>query len=238
MNGAFSDIIVGGFSSASINDSTGPSIRLYLNDTLFRDGGITDKNPVLLAILEDAGGINTTGAGIGHDLTGFIDTDRNKSFVLNDNYVNDFNNYRKGRILYNISDLDNGMHTFTLKAWDNYNNSSEESIRFFVETDGRIILKNLFNYPNPFTDNTKITGQINKPGEPIEISIVIYSLNGKTIKSIKTSSISTGYTLPAVEWDGCDNGGNKVGKGMYLYVVTITSASGETTRASGKMIIL
>ena len=67
----------------ALADTSGPVINLFMNDTLFRNGGITDKNPVLLAIIADRGGINTTGSGIGHDLTGYLDNDRNNSFVLN-----------------------------------------------------------------------------------------------------------------------------------------------------------
>ncbi len=65
---ASQDIIVGGFASTTVTDTEGPEIRLFMNDTLFRNGGITDNNPRMLAIIEDKGGINTTGAGIGHDL--------------------------------------------------------------------------------------------------------------------------------------------------------------------------
>jgi hypothetical protein len=46
----------------------------------------------LLAIIEDKGGINTIGSGIGHDLTGFLDNDPNRSFVLNNYFENDFEN--------------------------------------------------------------------------------------------------------------------------------------------------
>ena len=80
-----------------ITDKNGPDIKLYLNDTLFRNGGITDNNPKLLAIIEDKAGINTTGSGIGHDLTGFLDNDRNRSFVLNDYFENDFDNLYQGK---------------------------------------------------------------------------------------------------------------------------------------------
>jgi len=65
MNGSFSEIIVGGFASTTIVDNAGPDIRLFMNDTLFRNGGITDNNPRMVAILEDEGGINATGSGIG-----------------------------------------------------------------------------------------------------------------------------------------------------------------------------
>ncbi|MCK7535910.1 MAG: hypothetical protein MZV63_35445 [Marinilabiliales bacterium] len=44
INGSFCEIIVGGFSDININDTEGPVIRLFMNDTLFRDGGITDTS--------------------------------------------------------------------------------------------------------------------------------------------------------------------------------------------------
>ena len=98
MNGSFNNIIVGGFSKTVLTDNEGPDIKLYMNDTLFKNGGITDSNPMLLAILNDQGGINTTGSGIGHDLTGFLDNDSNRSFVLNSYFVDDFDNYKRGSI--------------------------------------------------------------------------------------------------------------------------------------------
>jgi hypothetical protein len=238
MNGNFTDIIVGGFSNTALLDTSGPDIRLYLNDTLFRNGGLTDNNPKLLAIIEDKGGINTTGAGIGHDLTAFLDKDPNGSFVLNNYYINDFDNYKSGRILYNLSGLEAGTHYLTLKAWDNFNNSSEKSILFLVETDGRFILKNLINYPNPFPGETKISAEHNRPEADLNITINILSMNGRTIKIIKTKVPSTGYALPPVTWDGNDDGGRRVGRGIYPYTVIVTTGNGETSKASGRMIIL
>lgn len=56
-------------STGTINrDTTGPQIKLYLNDTTFKNGGITSENPILLAQLFDTSGINATGNGIGHDI--------------------------------------------------------------------------------------------------------------------------------------------------------------------------
>lgn len=238
MNGAFSDLIVGGFSDAASADTSGPVIRLFMNDTLFRNGGMTDSNPVLLALIEDAGGINVTGSGIGHDLTGYLDDERNLSVVLNDNYINDFDDYKNGRVLYSLSGLSEGTHSFTIKAWDNYNNSSQETIRFVVESGGKLILKNLFNYPNPFSNSTTITGELNQHDEPLGITLDIFTLNGKIIKTLKTEVMPSGYVLPPIEWDGTDDGGTSVAKGMYIYVVTARTAKGETSRASGKMILL
>jgi hypothetical protein len=236
--GTFTDVIVGGFSNSSVTDTSGPEIKLYLNDTLFRDGGITDDNPVLLAIIEDKGGINTTGSGIGHDLIGSLDNDRNRTFVLNNYFETDFDNYMKGTLTYPIGNISDGSHSVTLKAWDNFNYSSEASVRFIVRTQNGFIINNLINYPNPFTDHTSISAEHNRPDENLTIRIYIYSMNGRLIKNIATSVPSTGYKLPPIEWDGNDDGGKRVGRGIYPYSVTISTENGETAKASGRMIIL
>jgi hypothetical protein len=238
MNGDFSGIIAGGFSNIALFDTSGPEIKLYMNDTLFKNGGITDNNPVLVAIIKDSGGINTTGSGIGHDLTGYLDNDPNKSFVLNSYFENDFDNYTTGKINYNLSGLIGGEHSLTLKAWDNYNNSSAETILFIVETGDKFVLKNLLNYPNPFLRETSIRAEHNRPDTNFDLIINIFNLNGRIIKIIKTKIPATGYTIPPVVWDGCDNGGKRVGRGIYPYSIIVTTGSGETARSSGRMIIL
>jgi hypothetical protein len=238
MNGSFSDIIVGGFSRNTSADDNGPDIKLYMNDTLFKNGGITDSNPTLLALIKDSGGINTSGSGIGHDLTGYLDNDPDNSIILNSYFENDFNNYMEGRVNYNLSGLTPGRHSLTLKAWDNYNNSSEKTIQFQVVTGDKFILKNLLNYPNPFFGETNISLEHNRPDNELNVIINIFSIDGRIIKIIKTKVVAAGYILPPVIWDGNDEGGKRAGRGMYLYTITITTVSGETARASGRMIIL
>jgi hypothetical protein len=238
MNGSFNDIIVGGFIKSLPSDIEGPDIKLFMNDTLFRDGGITDSDPRLLAIINDQAGINTTGSGIGHDLTGFLDSDPERSFVLNSYFENDFDNYMRGTINYALSGLSEGSHSVTVKAWDNFNNSSEKTISFRVVTGGKFVLRNLLNYPNPFSDKTNISLEHNRPDNELSVTINIFNIDGRIIKIIKTKIESTGYNLPPVAWDGNDDGGRKVARGIYPYTVTITTENGETARSSGRMIIL
>ncbi len=238
MGGSYSQVIVGGFSNGTIVDDSGPVIKLYLNDTLFRDGGICDNNPLLLAVIEDSGGINTTGSGIGHDITAYVDNDRNKSFVLNNYFETELNNFRKGNVVYPLTDLTAGDHSITLKAWDNYNNSSQAELKFVVRTNGGFIINNLFNYPNPFTDATKISAEHNRPDEDLNVRITIYDMSGRAVRIIETSMPSTGYRLQPVIWDGTGYGGSRCGRGIYPYTVTITTSGGETAKASGRMIIL
>lgn len=236
--GVYNDFIIGGFSNSSLADSAGPHIELFINDTLFRHGGMTGPEPVLLALLSDRGSINTTGSGIGHDIVAVIDNDRSNPVILNNYYENDLGTYQSGKITYPLKGLNRGEHTVSLKAWDNFNNSSTASIMFFVRDEDGLILNRLINYPNPFINSTKISLEHNRPGDNIEITINIYTKNGQLVKTIKTSDQTGGYRLKPISWDGRDNSGKKVAAGSYFYTVKFKTEKNETSRISGQMVIL
>jgi hypothetical protein len=238
MTGFFSDIIAGGFSKILPVDTDGPEIKLFMNDTLFRNGGLTDSNPSLLAIIDDQGGINTTGSGIGHDLTGYLDNEPKRAFVLNNYFENDFDNYKRGKINYNLSGLTEGNHSLTVKAWDIFNNSSEKTILFQVAMGEKFLIKNLINYPNPFFGETSISLEHNRPDSELNVIISIFSVDGRIIRMLNSRVTPSGYILPPVIWDGNDEGGRRAGRGMYPYTVTIITKNGETVKASGRFIIL
>ena len=188
-------------------------------------------------MIEDRSGVNTTGTAIGHDIICWLDDNRTQAYILNNYYENDFGSYNTGRIIYSLSDLDPGNHKLTLKAWDNYNNSSEESILFKVKTENKLILNNLINYPNPFSSETRISAGHNRPGEVLNITLTIYNLNGAVIKTIRTSYLSVGYQIVPLIWDRTNSEGAKAASGMYPYRLELTTENGETGTISGKMII-
>ena len=236
--GSYSNLIIGGLSNPAISDTTGPAISLYLNDTLFRYGGITDPDPVLLARLSDPSSINTTGLGIGHDILAILDEEVNNPVVLNSFYENDLGTYKSGKIYYPLSSLEVGAHTITLKAWDNFNNSSTATLKFFVRDEEGIVLNRLFNYPNPFVNSTRISLEHNRPDDVIDLTINIFNQNGGLVRTIKTTDSSGGYSINPVTWDGRDNRGARVARGIYIYTVLFRTGENETSSRSGRMIIL
>jgi len=238
MNGAFSNFIIGGFSSLASIDTTGPEIRLFLNDTLFRNGDVSDSNPVLLAKISDLSGINTTGAGIGHDITAWLDEERNSSFSLNNYFETDMDNYTRGTVKYRLNNISEGVHTLSLKAWDNFNNSAVATLKFVVRSEGKFIINDVSNYPNPVTSYTYFTAGHNRPDKDLYIIIEIFDMSGRKVKILEENLTSTGYRLPPIYWDGTIEGGKKAGRGIYAYVVIIKTGDGETARASGRLIIL
>src|SRR5690606_22874248 len=151
------------------------------NDENFVSGGITNESPLFIAYMEDEHGINTAG-GIGHDLVAILDGDENNPIVLNDYYETEPDNVRKGFIKYPFSDLENGLHTLTFKAWDVYNNPASAVNQFLVAKVDGFSLKNVLNYPEPFVDYTEFWFEHNRRTELLRVQVQIFTVTGKIVK--------------------------------------------------------
>ncbi|MFN9903912.1 MAG: hypothetical protein ACK55Z_35075, partial [bacterium] len=100
-----------------INDSKGPEISLYLNNTSFTDGDITHPNPLLIIDLIDENGINVVGNSIGHDLEAVLNDNSKNTFVLNDFYTGVLDKPNQGEVRYPFKNLEEGPYKLTVKAW-------------------------------------------------------------------------------------------------------------------------
>jgi hypothetical protein len=238
VNGSFSEIVVGGFSDININDTEGPVIKLYLNDTLFNEGGITDTAPSLLALISDESGVNATGTGIGHDIIAWIDDDMPNAVVLNGLFSADIGVHTSGSLTYPFIISEKGEHTVSLRAWDNVNNPSVATLRFVVETSGVFRLTDLLCFPNPVTETATFTAGHNRPDTEIDVTITILNTGGSIVRIIREQFYSTGYSLPDIAWDGCNENGSRLARGMYLWRAEAVTADGERASATGRIIIL
>ncbi|MGV8815834.1 MAG: type IX secretion system sortase PorU [Gelidibacter sp.] len=227
--GANFDVLVGGINKNAQTDITGPVVKLYMNDVNFVSGGITNEAPTLLAKLEDENGINTA-SGIGHDIVAIIDGDETNPFVLNDYYKAQVDDYTKGEVTYPFRDLEPGLHTLTLKAWDVYNNSGVSEIQFVVhDKDDELKIENVLNYPNPFINYTEFWFNHNS-SQPLDVSIQIFTISGKLVKTINSQTNAGGCCNEGasalsrdIVWDGRDDFGDKIGKGIYVYKLKVRS---------------
>ena len=238
LNGYYNQLVVGGFSDNITDDKEGPVIRLFMNDTLFREGGITDNAPVLLAKLSDKSGINASGTGIGHDITAWFDNNTSETFNLNTLFKTDKTGYTSGSLYYPFTMDTDGEHSVTLRAWDNLNNFSEKTLKFNVNTDGRFRITRLECYPNPAPGETQLSVSHNRPGQTLDLVITLFSTSGNVIRVIRESVFSAGYRIQDIPWDGCNSSGAKVAGGIYIWRVEATSEDNEKSTASGRVIIL
>ena len=233
-----SQIKVGGVNFAAPSDTTPPKLKLYMNDTNFVSGGITNESPIFLAFLEDENGINTA-SGIGHDIVAILDGDENNPYILNDYYETETDNYKKGKVTYPFRDLAPGLHTILFKAWDVYNNLITAEIQFIVIGDGDLELEHVLNYPNPFVNYTEFWFNHNRPFEPLEVQVQILTITGKLVKTINQTVVNEGFNSRDVKWDGKDDFGDRIGKGVYVYrLIVKSSVTGKKTEKIEKLVIL
>lgn len=231
-------ILVGGLNENAPEDNIGPIINLYMNDENFVNGGITDTSPFLLVKLEDDNGINTA-SGIGHDLVAILDGNEADPIILNDFYESDVDSFNLGKALRKLRDLKPGMHTVSVKAWDTYNNSSTADLQFVVAGEGELTLEHVLNYPNPFVDYTEFWFNHNRPFEPLEVQVQIFTVTGKVVKTINQTVTTTGFLSRNITWDGRDDFGDRIGKGVYVYKITVKSTlTNKKTEKFEKLVIL
>lgn len=234
--GYYNNLILGGTADTSYADHQGPDINIYLNDEKFAYGGMTNQDPLMIVKLQDSSGINSVGAGVGRNITATLDGE--KIYIINDYYQSEKDNFRKGSVRYQLVGIEDGKHTLRVKAWDVLNNSGESETSFVVAQDATLIIRNILNYPNPFTTKTAFHFDHNKPGEMLEVQVQIMSITGQTIKNLFTTLPADGSHFDQLDWDGRDEFGSPIGRGVYLYKLTVKTGSGEFATEKGKLVIL
>ncbi len=237
-HGYSENIVVGGYNNQAASDTVGPKIRLYMNDTTFSSGDVTNADPVLYALLSDQSGINTTGNGIGHNITAVLDNNQAQSYNLNAYYVADKGNFTKGIVSFQLKGLSKGTHIISLKAWDLYNNSSTASLSFVVEPSTKLVIEHLLNLPNPVTDATDFVFEHNQAGHVLKIKIDIFDLDGRLVKSLQEVLKPVGFSSGRIHWNCTTDTGQKISRGIYVYQLQVTAADGETKYLRNKLVFI
>lgn len=228
--GHFEQFIIGGTGSTVAIDTIGPEMEIYLNSPAFRNGDKTYATPRFFANLYDENGINTAGAGIGHDLMLIIDDDPKMIYSLNEYFTAANNSYQAGQVSYLMEELANGPHSLTFRAWDLLNNSTTKSLNFIVEAGLDPSIYNVTTYPNPVQQSGVVHLVVNydQPDELIETEIYLYNTAGQMVYSHKQDNPdAVSINLPALG----------LNTGVYIYSVKIKSASSKYSTTSGKIIV-
>ena len=236
-NGNCDSFIIGGFYDEAFEDNNPPEIRLFIDDTLFVSGGVTGESPILLANVADESGINTTGAGIGHDIMATLTGPSRSAYCLNDYFVAEIDQPGKGTISYKMQNLADGDYTLTLKVWDIYNNSGTATIDFTVINSGEMHIENAFNAPNPMTDETCFVFDHNQVGNNMKVDIYIYDIMGRWVNTLSEQVSGTSTRITPIRWDGRGAHGECLRNGLYVYRIVATNDQGETATLVSKLVL-
>lgn len=236
-SGLYEDFVIGGFYDDAEMDETPPEIQLFIDDEKFVSGGVTGDSPTLIAYVNDRSGINTTGAGIGHDIIATLYGPSNESYNLNDYFVAEIGSQGKGTIQYRMQGLEEGDYTLTLKVWDIYNNSSTATIDFRVASSDLMVIEDPICFPNPFRNETYFSFGHNQIGNNIDIQISIFDIMGRLVAILEDHVAGTSARTNPLRWDGRANNGQLLPAGVYVYCITATNDREERASVTSKFII-
>ncbi|MGI4864008.1 MAG: type IX secretion system sortase PorU [Janthinobacterium lividum] len=216
---------VGGAALNPAGDITPPEVRLFMDDDSFVSGGLTGVNTLLLGKLFDLSGINTSNAGVGHEITATIDNDPTKLVIVNDSYTAAVNDFTRGQLRYNYKNLAPGPHVLRVKAWDTYNNSGEGTVEFIAAQTAALALDHVLNYPNPFSNITTFHFDHNRVGQELEVQVQIFTVSGKLVKTLHADVMASTAHNQTINWNGRDDFDDQLARGVYVYRISVRSAS-------------
>ncbi len=239
--GYYDQIVIGGTSRRENTDNQGPDIGIFFNDESFLSGDEVEPEATLIVKLRDESGINVTGNSIGHDLEAVMDEDSRNTIVLNDYYEANPDDFQAGVVNYPLFDLEPGLHTLKIRAWDVANNSASTEIQFLVVTDAGETIKHILNYPNPFTDWTCFQFDHSLVNQDVEAIIQIYTVSGRLVKTIRRQLLFSDGSLrqdDCIEWNGLDDYEDQLARGVYLYQVRLKGEEKTIDSDFQKLVIL
>ena len=72
----------------------------------------------------------------------------------------------------------------------------------------------------------------------MDVQVQIYTVSGKLIKTISDRITTEGYRSDKMQWDGLDDFGDKIGKGVYVYRLRVQTTDGQYADKYEKLVIL
>lgn len=132
-------------------------------------------------------------------------------------------------------ELPDGKHTLEVLAKDasgNFFDTTSSRTIFYVYNQPSLL--NVYNYPNPFKNETHFTFELRGTVVPDEFIIRIYTIAGRLIReiSVPASQMSIGFNR--IYWDGKDEDGDEIGNGVYFYRV-VSRLNNETKIITEKL---
>ena len=233
--GKYDGLMLGGTDPAVVPDDEGPKISFYWNTPEFENGQSVERQGILYADLYDAQGIYHYGYSLGRDIVMNSNLAACNHMVLNDRYEPAMNDFRRGRIALPLNNLEPGTYEFNLKVWDTQDNASEASLWFIVDDD--LFLSQVHNYPNPFSDETRITLKHDGEDGNFDVNIEIFDIMGRSVQHLYKKVSAIDGVIEPIVWNGNGYSGNPLRSGIYLYRLTLTDETGYFRTVSQRMVI-
>lgn len=129
------------------------------------------------------------------------------------------------KVNYKPDFTQDGLYELSVEGTDVSGNpaSLQKTGRTF-QVINQSLVSNFYNYPNPFSTQTKFVFVITGREIPQYIQIKIFSASGKLVKTVKKHELGDlriGQNISDFTWDGTDDYGDKLANGVYFYKVEV-----------------
>lgn len=231
------DFYVFGYDETAATDDEAPRINsIYMNHPSFKNGGVVNTSPMLIASISDNRSINVSTSGIGRQITILLDGRTSYNDVA-EFYTPSVDMTAGGTIAYPLENLSEGAHTATLRIWDTFGNSASETVEFFAKEGEAPKLYDVYTDTNPASVEANFYLSHDRPDTNVEVKIQIFNLLGQPIWTSVTSGRSDMYLTTPVTWDLTDNAGRRVGRGIYIYRASVIADGQESSTISHKIAV-
>jgi hypothetical protein len=194
-------------------DLISPTLQITFDDMEVIDGDFVSKNPTIKIVLSDESPIpivDTTAVKI------YLNEEPVYYGANQDNLSYTTNSSNPKFVVVYKPELEDGDYLLRVVGKDpngNTADSASSEVYFVVLSETKLL--QVYNYPNPFTNETYFTFRLSQI--PEEVKIRIYTIAGRLIKEIVKTSAELNYDLNKIFWDGRDEDGDVIANGTYLY---------------------
>ena len=209
----------------------------------FTHGGYISKDGVISFVLMDANGIDV----FEDNISLYLSDGTNVTEIESNEYALSITpgNINQIPLKYQLNNLTKGIYYITLECHDVNGNEENLEIEFIVINEFDIL--NFANYPNPVktatvnyhnSGRTRFTYVLTDDAD--KVSIKIYTVSGRLIKTFKNLPSSVGYheyPRTALGWDCRDKEGYFLANGIYFYRITATKGNKKIEKTE-KMAVL
>lgn len=210
-----------------------PSVKITFDEMEVVDGDFVSKDPKIKIALSDESPIPIVDTaavkiylneepvfyGANSDLISYTINNNNPKFVVE---------YKPK--------LKDGDYLLRVVAKDPNGNTADAAsseVYFVVSSETKLL--QVYNYPNPFQNETYFTFRLSQI--PDEVKIRIYTIAGRMIKEIIKRSPELNYDFNRVYWDGRDEDGDVIANGTYLYKVLLKNGD-KVESVNQKLVIV
>jgi hypothetical protein len=234
--GIAKNIKVFGTDTSRAHDTQGPKLTVFIGSRRFHSGDVVPTHSKVIVDVEDVSGINTSTASIGHSFIGWANDSTDNIIDFAQSYIAKQDDYTAGTSEQQTI-LPKGKGVMHVRAFDALNNPAFAEVDFVANDEEPYQLYDFNITPNPARSYTTFNFlQPSAPESPVDVTVTIYSIDGRKIRDLEQNNISNNDV--SVSWDLTDGSGSKVPDAAYIYRATVRERNSDKGTVTGGVFIV